>query len=162
MRPRRDTEKRCLWCGAVYSECDRIFGIPKCPRCFRGEKFIYIDKQGNPKPDYEPHTTNGDWIPTFEDIGCEFATDFVGSQSRCVYCPFPKCVDDKEITQAERDYLKQWRIMIQVYDLADGGLKPIVISHKTGVSKYLIGEWLKRRDFFEPFIRQPVMAGGIK
>jgi hypothetical protein len=140
--------------------------IPRCPKCwgYEYECVEYIDRRGRViKYRPKPHRESEDFIPCWhEDIGCEFATDFQGSQSKCECCPFPKCVEDKGITWAERDYLKQWRMMIKAYDLADEGLSPLEISRETGVSKYMIGEWLKRRDFFELFIRQPIMAGGVK
>jgi hypothetical protein len=36
--------------------------------------------------------------------GCQAATDFLGSQSKCTECPFGKCIDD--ITTTEKKVLK--------------------------------------------------------
>lgn len=161
-----EIRRRCRKCGHIYRYHFSILAIPRCPKCWGNEYECveYIDRRGRIVKGYQPYKEPVDIIPClgYKDMGCEFASDFIGSQSKCEECPFFKCVDDKEITWAERDYLKQWRIMIKVYGLADEGLNPLEISHKTGASKYLVGEWLNRRDFFEPFLRQPVMAGGVK
>jgi hypothetical protein len=162
-----EIRRRCKKCGHIYWYSFQIRGIPRCPECWGYEyKCVeYIDTRGRIIKDYQPYKEPEDFIPCFcyKDKGCVLATDFLGEQSYCTKnCPFFKCVDDKEITYTEREYLKQWRDIIRVYELADEGLKPIAISHKVGVSKYLVEEWLKRRDFLEAFIRQPVMAGGIK
>lgn len=161
-----EIRRRCKECGHIYWYSFQIRGIPRCPKCWGYEyKCIeYLDIRGRVIKDYQPYKAMEDAIPCFgyKDNGCELATDFLGRQSRCEYCPFLRCIDDDEITYAEREYLRQWRNMIRVYGLADEGLKPITISHKVGVSRYLIDEWLKRRDFFEPFLKQPVMVGSVK
>lgn len=160
-----EIRRRCKKCGHVYWYSFQIRGIPRCPECWGNEyKCVeYIDIRGRVIKNYQPYKEPEDFIPCFcyKDEGCEIATDFLGEQSKCTEnCPYPKCLD--ELTYGDRIYLQQWRMMIRVYELSDKGFKPMGISHKTGMTRYLVGEWLKRRDFFELFLKQPVMTGGIK
>lgn len=161
-----EIRRRCRKCGYVYRYHFSILGIPRCPKCWGYEYTCveYIDKKGRAiKYEPKPHRESKDFIPCWhEDVGCEIATDFIGKQSKCTEnCPFiPKCL--YELTYGDRIYLQQWRMMIRVYELTDKGLKPAGVARKTGLSRYLIGEWLNGRDFFEPFIRRPVMAGSVK
>lgn len=52
-------------------------------------------------------TEVNDYIDHHQDIGCRAATDFLGYQTKCCACPFPKCVD--ELVSSERRQLKKYR-----------------------------------------------------
>lgn len=34
-------------------------------------------------------------IPNYPDMGCPEATEYLGYQSYCKTCPFPRCLDDE-------------------------------------------------------------------
>lgn len=155
-----EVHRHCKNCGHVYRYAFQIGAIPRCPKCWGYEYTCveYVDSKGK-VIDYKPYKTAG-IIPCLDrvDKGCEIATDFLNEQSKCTACPFtPKCVDD--LAFIEKEYLKQWRMLLRVYKLADDGFGILRISKKTGLTRYLIGEWLNQRDFFEPFIKKPEIAG---
>lgn len=51
-------------------------------------------------------SNNNDFSSLYSDNGCQAAADFLGHQSKCIYCPFSKCIDS--LTQKERKALKEF------------------------------------------------------
>lgn len=156
--------RRCKRCKLVYHYAFHFAGIPRCPRCwgYEFECIEYIDSKGN-VIDCEPYKPIAEPIPCIglKDKGCDIATDFLGRKSKCTdNCPYQKCLD--ELPFNDREYIKQWRMMLRVYKLTDKGLCILRITRSTGLAREVISEWLERRDYFESFIKQPVTAGNRK
>ena len=163
--PKPEIRRHCKKCGNIYRYSFQVAGIPRCPKCWGYEygNVEYLDGRGKIIKNYHPsRESSAEFVPcvAIPDRGCKIATDFLGKQSECRDCPFPECLDS--LPFCERDSIRQWRVMIQVYQLKDEGLQTASIIRKSGVSRYLIDEWIKKRDFFEPFIKQPEMVGSVK
>ena len=93
--------KRCRYCGHVYTHCLLIFGINKCPKCWRQESFDYINPKNGQKVrvvQQVRHYTQKEMIDT-EDIpwhpdqGCSIAAIVAGGPVTCQKCPFNECIE---------------------------------------------------------------------
>ena len=165
MRPNSSVQKKCSWCGALYDECDMMFGVSRCPECFYGEKFIYVDRQGKPMPDYKPHSNgNGDAdYRNDKDDGCKIALLWFGRPVTChTECPFkPDCLEYLSVSRRamitkllnKRDQIEK---AYRLYDLHE----PIrAIAREVKAPRSTIDNWIKRRSDYEPVIRHGDISG---
>jgi hypothetical protein len=159
VRPNSSVQKKCCWCGALYNECDMIFGIPKCPVCFRGEKFIYVDRQGNPMPDYKPHKVfDGDAdYRNDKDDGCMMATLWFGKPIACTEgCPFkPDCIEwlNSGGLATLTKLLSRRKQIMAAYRLQDSHKPRSIIAKTVNAPQSTVNSWLRRRKDFEPIVK---------
>jgi len=78
----------------------------------------------------------------YQDEGCEVATTYLGHQSSCLNCPFPKCIYDQY--GGKQRWLKRLRDdeMVRLFTTTGKGIKELALSF--GVSQRTVQRALKR------------------
>lgn len=98
--------KKCLSCGHIYTNCDMLWGIKKCPNCWNAERFEYTretngGKQYTKAKSAKCAATNikrwqlgleeNGFVP---DHGCREARAIVNHPVQCTACPLEKCLEE--------------------------------------------------------------------
>lgn len=154
---RVEKKRRCKQCGNVWTHRFVLAGIPRCPNCYGTEydNVEYINSKGEVIGSYRKSLV---YTPPKVDNGCPVSNDYSGRAVGCNECGFSKCIEDLEDT--DKSNIRQWRQILKAYEMADKKISPLQISRRLGVSRYLVNEWLAKRDFYEWFLRRPVIVGG--
>jgi hypothetical protein len=165
MRQIAVVQKKCLRCGHIYENCDMIFGVHKCPKCFRAENFEYVDQHGRAMPDFTPHKLfdgDADYRDDRDD-GCKLATLWFGTEVKCVeQCPFkPDCAEwlGKSHRAIIVKILKRRAYIKTVYLLFDLGMRDGEIVKLTNLSRGVVAWWKVRRGCYEPIIKYGDISG---
>jgi len=75
------------------------------------------------------------------DTGCEIATNYLGTQSQCLQCPFPLCL--QEIHHSTKQLLLNNKLITEIYKLSKEGMELSDICERyPDQSPHTIRNWL--------------------
>ena len=103
---------------------------------FQGDLDRLAETVGTDEPDLPPEYCH------YRDEGCEVATAYLGRQSYCSECPFPKCIYEE--SGGKQRWLKELRNreMLRQFTTEGKGIKELALAFR--VSQRTVQRVLKR------------------